>query len=170
MVHNLFSCESKSSMGTLFGLMAMINCRSGSRNSSRISTHLTRYEGVSHECVCSLSKENLVCFQEEMNLMRIPTLLWNNIFHCFNPFLYLHHMKQLQFSFYIQLNSMMNNYCQLYFTLTSGCSSGGRLQSRRWPQIIFYNFPTSTPIPLSLSLPSFPSSFFSQLFFFYCST
>lgn len=48
---------------------------------------------------------------------------------------------------------MMNSYCQLYFTLTSGCTSGGRLGSRRWPQIIC-NFPNLIPIPLS-SEPSF---------------
>lgn len=57
----------------------------------------------------------------------------------------------------------MNSYCQLYFTLTSGCSSGGRLGSRRWPQIIFYNFPIPIPTPLSSSLPFF--LFFSSFSF-----
>lgn len=52
----------------------------------------------------------------------------------------------------------MNSYCQLYFTLTSGCTSGGRLRSRRWPQII-YNFPNLIPISLS-SEPSFIYLFF----------
>lgn len=72
----------------------------------------------------------------------------------------LQHMRQLWLSFYIQVYSMMNSYCQFYFTLTSGCMSGGRLRSRRWPQII-YNFPNPIPIPFSLEL-----SFISLFFFF----
>lgn len=74
--------------------------------------------------------------------------------------MYLYHMR---FSFYIQVYSMMNSYCQLYFTLTSGCTSGGRLGSRRWSQII-YNFPNPIPIPLSLG-PSFIYLFFFSFSF-----
>lgn len=76
--------------------------------------------------------------------------------------MYLHHMRWLRFSFYLQVYSMMNSYCQLYFTLTSGCTSGGRLGSRRWPQII-YIFPNLIPISLSLE-PSFIYLFFSFSF------